>query len=411
MYTLAIVIEKRQPLKDGTFPVKLRVTIDRKARYFSLDYHLTEKEFQSVFSPTAKGRNKTLRDKLLTRQEKAQTILENMEAPNLDDFRALFTQKAVNKGGTVKKYFDQYIAELTAENRHGTASNYRCSMNCLADFANIETLSFKQVTADFLKRYAAKMEADGKTPSTMGIYLRPLRHLFKKAQNNNEAPKEYPFGSGTKQFAIPSSEKHKRPLERHEIEKLAGYKSSDPQRIKYRDFFLLSYLLCGLNFADLLTIRWRQIDGDTLIIRREKTKRTTKSGATIQLFISPQARAIIDLYATPGTFVFDVVNEADNSAAVHRKIQNFTSNTNQSLKRIATAIGINPKISTVYARHSAASHGIEAGATVADISAALGHSDIKTTSNYISGLQSGRQKLGESLGLNLQPQQMEVSTN
>jgi integrase/recombinase XerD len=228
-----------------------------------------------------------------------------------------------------------------------------------------------------------------------------LRHLYKKAQAANEAPKHYPFGSDEKQFLIPTSEKHKRPLEREEIQLLAAYKTRIPERRMYRDFFLLSYLLCGLNFADLLTIRWDQIEDQIMTVKRAKTQRTAKKSVLIHLFISEQARQIIDNYATSGRYVFDLIGEEDDKATIRQKVQNFTRNCNKVLKKIAIKIGINPKISTVYARHSAASHGIEAGSTIADVSAALGHTDIKTTSNYVSSLQKGRQKLAQSLQIGL----------
>jgi integrase/recombinase XerD len=404
MYSIAIILEKRHPRKDGTFAVKLRVTIDRYSRYFGLGYSLTEPDFEKAFSLRATGRLKKIANKLREKEKQAETILDGLETPDFDQFTGLFTQRAINKTGTVKRYYDNYIAELTAENRHGTANNYTCSVNSLSKFTNIETLTFKQVTPDFLKRYAAKMLADGKTPSTIGIYLRPLRHLFKKAQSNNEAPKNNPFGIGENKFSIPTGEKNKRPLERTEIEILAAYKCPTPERAMYRDFFLLSYLLSGLNFSDLLIIQWAQIDGQTLTVTRQKTQRTAKKTKKIELFITDQAQQIINRYASPGKYVFDIVDDNDNPKTIREKVYNFSRNSNQALKKIAKATGINKNISPIFARHSAASHGIEAGATIADISAALGHTDLKTTSNYISSLKNGRQKLAESLQIGINPE-------
>ncbi len=401
MYTTQIVLDKRYPRKDETFPVKIRVTINRYSRYFGLGYSFTEADFKLAFSPQAKGRLKTIATKLRAKEHSALTILDEMDEPDFEKFGLMFTQKAINSPGTVKLYYETYIEQLLAENRYGTAANYKYSLNSLASFTDIETLSFKHITVDFLKRYTAQMLDEKKSISTIGIYLRPLRHLYKKAQAKNDAPKHYPFGTDEKQFLIPTSEKHKRPLEREEIQLLAAYETQIPERRMYRDFFLLSYLLCGLNFADLLTIRWDQIDDQILIVKRAKTQRTTKKAVLIHLFISEQARQIIDKYATSGGYVFDVISENDNMAIINMKVKNFTRNCNQTLKKIAGEIGINPKISTVYARHSAASHGIEAGATIADVSAALGHTDIKTTSNYVSSLQSGRQKLALSLQIGL----------
>jgi integrase/recombinase XerD len=401
MYTAQIVLDKRHPRKDESYPAKLRVTINRYSRYFGLGFSFTEADFKLAFSPQAKGRFKTIANKLRAKEQSALTILDEMDDPDFDKFGLMFTQKAINSPGTVKQYYETYIGQLLAENRHGTAANYKYSLNSLASFTDIETLSFKDITVDFLKRYTAQMLDERKSINTIGIYLRPLRHLYKKAQAKNDAPKHYPFGADDKQFLIPTSEKHKRPLEREEIQLLAAYETQIQERRMYRDFFLLSYLLCGLNFADLLTIRWDQIEDQMLTVKRAKTQRTTKKSVLIHLFISEQARQIIDQYATSGGYVFDVISQEDNLATINKKVKYFTRNCNQTLKKIAREIGINPKISTIYARHSAASHGIEAGATIADVSAALGHTDIKTTSNYVSSLQSGREKLALSLQIRL----------
>ncbi len=401
MYSTQIVLDKRHPRKNETYPAKLRVTINRYSRYFGLGFSFSDDEFKLAFSPQAKGRLKTIANKLREKEQSALAILDEMDDPDFDKFSLIFTQRGIKNAGTVKQYYETYIGQLIAENRLGTASSYKCSLNSLASFTDIETLSFKQIKKEFLKRYTEKMLSEGKTTSTIGIYLRPLRHLYKKAQAGNDAPKHYPFGTDEKQFLIPTSEKHKRPLEREEIQLLAAYKTHIPERRMYRDFFLLSYLLCGLNFADLLTMRWDQIEDQTLMVKRAKTQRTTKRSVSIHLFISDQAQQIINKYATSGLYVFDVISREDDKATIRQKVQNFTRNCNQALKKIAREIGINPKISTVYARHSAASHGIEAGATIADVSAALGHTDIKTTSNYVSSLQNGRQKLAQSLQIGL----------
>jgi len=401
MYSTKIILEKRHPLKNGTYPVKLRVIIDRYARYFSLDCSLTEKDFNCAFSTEPTKSLKKIAKKLLNKETEAENILKELEPPDFDKFTKKFKQNSGSQTGIVKQYFEKQIQQLTIENRHGTASNYQCALNSISKFTDIEKLSFKQITPDFLKTYANKMLKDQKTPSTIGIYLRPLRHLYKKAQSNNEAPKFNPFGINENQFPIPTSEKNKRPLERSEIEILAAYKSPTPEREMYRDFFLLSYMLCGLNFADLLTIKWSQIEGQILTVTRQKTKRTSKKGNKIELFISAQAQQIINRYASPGTYIFDVITENDDPATIRNKVYNFSRNCNQALKKIAKATGINRKISPVYARHSAASHGIDAGATIADISAALGHTDIKTTSTYISSLKAGRQKLAESLQIGI----------
>ncbi len=59
-FSTRILLEERTPRKDGTYPVKLRVTIERKSRYFGLDYNLTEKDFKKVYSDKPRNQYKKL---------------------------------------------------------------------------------------------------------------------------------------------------------------------------------------------------------------------------------------------------------------------------------------------------------------------------------------------------------------
>ncbi len=44
----ATVLDNRRKKQDGTFPVKLRVTFERKQQYYPTPCDLTEKEFERV---------------------------------------------------------------------------------------------------------------------------------------------------------------------------------------------------------------------------------------------------------------------------------------------------------------------------------------------------------------------------
>jgi integrase/recombinase XerD len=396
-FSTAIILETRTPRKDGAFPVKLRVIIERKARYYHLDEYLTQDEFLKVFSPKPRDQFKKIAQRLNENEKRAIKTLETMETPNFDQFKRLFTFKG--SGGNVKKYYQAYIKACKQDNRHGTASNYECSLNSLDEVKGIENANFRDVTPAWLKDYTNKMKASGKSISTIGAYLRPLRFLFNRALKDGViSESHYPFGKA--KYQIPASERNKRPLERSELETLANY-SGNPINEMYRDFFLLSYYLVGLNFMDLLTLKWNQFDRDIITVVRKKTERTTEGNQhPISYFVNDEAREIINKHGNPaGTYIFNIISEKDSPQETRRKVQNFNRNTNQALKAIAKKNpNISQKISTVFARHSAASHSLASGATLAEISEALGHTNIQTTSSYISSL-GNKQALSNNLKL------------
>jgi site-specific recombinase XerD len=419
-FSTGIVLEKRTPRKDKSCPVKLRVIIDRKTRYFGTGHYLSEEDFKRAFSSKPPRRFKDLRSEVNQYEEKAAKILKALDRPNFDQFRRLFTQRG--NGGNIEKYYQAYIADCKKYNRFGTASNYECSLKSLQEVKGLSGANFRDITPAWLEDYYHKMESRGKSVSTIGIYLRPLRMLYNRAIRDGVVDAAYyPFGSEKAGlFEIPSSENTKRPLSMDELELLAGY-SGNPAREKYRDFFILSFYLMGLNYFDLLTLKWNQYHGDNISLIRTKTKRTTrKKQKPIELPVNEGARELIEKHGNPqGVYIFDVISTYDHPQEVRLKVQNFTRNSNQALKAIAKEINtkaqqtlINPAISNVFARHSAASHAIQSGASLPLVSQTLGHTNPKTTINYFSSFEKESKQMAQSLliGKNTVPK-MERGTN
>jgi site-specific recombinase XerD len=392
-FHISVILEKRTPRKDGTFPVKLRITIDRKSRYYSLETHLTPREFKKVQKHDPPEPYKAIKVRIDDSVKVASSVLKGLPKPSFEQFKVLFKLKSI--GANVVKYYEIIISECESEGRIGTATNYKCAKKSMEKLMDLENVNFKDITPQWLKQYEKIMKQKFKSPSTISIYMRTLRTVYNRAiQDGLVSLEHYPFG---KKYTIPTSENNKRPLERSDIEAIAKY-NGDPVTEKYRDFFLLSYYLVGLNFADLLTIKWSQLDDNILEVVRKKTASTTGKLKKIQLVVNKKAKEIIDKHGIrSNSYVFDIIDPNDNPETVKRKTQNFNRAVNQALERISSKTNLNKKISAMYARHSAASHALANGATIADISQALGHADLKTTSNYISSLGSGKQLIADSL--------------
>ena len=62
--TTAIILDKRRLRQDGTYPVKLRVTHDRKQRYYSTKISLTESDFERVMGLRPRKEFKEVRIRL-----------------------------------------------------------------------------------------------------------------------------------------------------------------------------------------------------------------------------------------------------------------------------------------------------------------------------------------------------------
>jgi integrase/recombinase XerD len=184
--------------KDDRYPVRLRVTINRKSRFYGLGHYFTKEEFKAVIDRRAKGDDFEAQCELNSEKERALKLIKAMQRPSFDQFKRLFTSKGT--GGNVEQYFLTYIQECKRENRHGTASSYECALKSLKTVKGIDKCEFKDITSDWLKDYERKMEKKGASISTVGVYLRPLRYLFNRAVRDGvTSAKYYPFGKKKKE--------------------------------------------------------------------------------------------------------------------------------------------------------------------------------------------------------------------
>ena len=397
--TTEIYLDTRRAKKDGSFPVKLRVTFERKTRYFPLNFNFTESEFETVWtSPKPRGEAKEIRNQLYNEEEKAMNIIEDMTVFSFQAFEKKFLGPSYAKGDIFAKY-DQYIAELLKNDQVGTASVYRTSKRSifkfLAKYYGVQTESFQftEIDENVLQEYENYILKDnGGTHSTVGINLRPLRTLFNIAREDGDIPADhYPFGK--RKYQIPAAVNNKRPLERHELKRLLEA-DADPYEEKARDFWFLSYLCNGINMKDIAEMKFGvNLQEEQIEFLREKTKRTNKTN--LKPIVAPlieDSKRIIEKYRNPqakkGAYVFPILSSDMDAVEKQRAVQNFTRLVNQHIKRLAEKAGIDKNISTYWARHTFANTMLNLGASPALISESIGHSNVKTTALYLSGFNT-----------------------
>ena len=173
-FSTQIILEKRRPRKkDGKFPVRLRVTINRKSLYYGLGSYLSEEDFDKMYVSRPRQKYKKMLAEFMEEEKRANDLLEAMESPSFDQFKRLFLQKGEG-GGNVEKYYLAYIKECKDDDRHGTASSYECSLKSLKEIKGLDGVNFRNITPRWLMDYERKMLDKRKSISTVGVYLRPL---------------------------------------------------------------------------------------------------------------------------------------------------------------------------------------------------------------------------------------------
>lgn len=414
-----IALDTSHPKTNGTLPLKLRVTYERKPRYFAISIELrdgtridslTPEDLASAKEASPKKKFKEISILLADKEKIANEILTELKDNfTFELFSERFTGiKKASDPGNVFIGYAEAIKELEANNQIGTASSYDLSLKSLKAFLKSTTgrepskLYFKEITVSWLRKYEVYMISDkttilpngdvkikeGLTRTTVGIYLRPLRALFNTAIEAKEIERGiYPFGK--KKYEIPKGQKVKKAFTKDQLKLLFHAIAQTPEQDKARDFWFFSYTCNGMNIKDICLIRNENMEKDSLNFLRAKTRNTNKDQHPVIVMLTDFAKAIIEKYrnpvSNPKAFVFSILSQTDSPQARQRKVQAFTRFINQHIKKLAVSVGITHDISTYFARHSFATLAIQGGASIEFVSEALSHSDIKTTKGYFAG--------------------------
>lgn len=233
----------------------------------------------------------------------------------------------------------------------------------------------------------------------MAIHLRHLRAILNEARRLGMIREaQYPFGKD--RYEIQEGEGRKMALTLEQIGRLARYEDGSDATAKYRDYWLFLYLCNGINVADFVRLRFRDIVNGEICFVRQKTERTTRTRKEIRVIVTDRMQAIIDRWGNPPApdrFIFPVLDGSEDAMRRKLKTQFLTRAINKRMKEVGEQLGIGP-ISTYCARHSFATVLKRAGANIAYISESLGHSDLKTTENYLASFErEEREKNAEIL--------------
>ena len=383
----SIYLDELRPKKNGKCSVKIRVSFNRKRKYFTTGIDLSQGEFEQVMN----GKRRTPEQKkihliLNGNYNKAEQVIEDLPVFSFSAFEENFLEQR-NTQNSVSFAFDKYIKELKIENRLGTASSYECALNSLEAFR--KNLIFADVTPLFLKKYENWMLQNGKSVTTIGIYLRSFRAIY-NLQNIDKSL--YPFGEAKNKYSIPKSRNIKKALTVEEIAKIYQYEATQgTTKERAKDYWLFLYLCNGMNVKDFCKLKWSNIDNDMLTYVRSKTERSKKDGKAISVALKPETIDIIRKWGQPSiskdAYIFPHLQHGMSAEKERATFRQLTKIINKYIKQITVELGINKNVTTYFARHSFATVLKRSGAKIEMISELLGHSSVDVTESYLDSFE------------------------
>lgn len=260
-------------------------------------------------------------------------------------------------------FFDTFDYFAKSREAVRTQEIYLGTLEKIKEYDN--SASFKSIDLKWLESFDLWLTMSGQAINTRAIHMRNLRAVFNHAIDN-EITDKYPF----RKFKIKREETRHRDLDIIQIKEVLNY---DGKWNVFKDCFMLSFYLCGINLVDILEAKKSDVVKGRLEYRRRKTKQL------YSVKIEPEAQSIIDKYSDD-EYLVSFIHMYKNYAGFKRGI-------NYALKKLTNESGevIDEKLSTYYARHSWATIASLLNIPKDVISAGLGHETGSTiTSIYIN---------------------------
>ena len=384
-----ILLRKKKNIQ-GSYPIILRINKSRRSKIISLGIFCEKDHWDDenwlITKGDAKYRHKN--HKLLELQKRADDIINEFEYSNYDFTLDDFEKKFRGKPGSlyrVEAYFQKKIDELQAVGNLGGANPYISTKSSLFKFAK-KTITFKDLSSSFLKEYEIHLRQEGKSEGGVAFKMRHIRSLYNDAINNGVAPVEsYPF----RKYKISrlKGKRRKIALSQEEWGKFRNVDLSEhPNLIQSHKIFLFSYYTRGLNYADIMRLKWSDVIDGNIYYTRSKTKRDFVIGVRGPII------EILEYFKRlnkGSKYVFPIILQEDLTP---KQFQNRKHKTlakfNKKLNQIAKLAGLGKNITSYVARHSYATHLKQKGVSVSVISELLGHSSVDVTMSYLKEFEN-----------------------
>ena len=386
------IVCRKTILTSGLYPIYLRVTIDRKSKFYSTPFSCKLNEWnekQGEFN--SKFRNNLTFNKTLRKiKDDATDILDFLEKDYGSYNLILFDKYYSKKDDKELGFVGLFEKEIEIFQQHGQISYCRSMQDALKALKkfkkNIETYKFENIDYQFLTEFENFMRKRGAQDGGIGVYMRNIRTIYNKAINFKIVqPQYYPF----KDYKISKFKKRKvrKALTEDEFQKLLEFEVEKMPAVKNALYlYIFSYYARGMNFTDLAELKWSDLDNLQFTYTRNKTDVNLK----IKLPEKPIIKEILDFYKiyrpynTPYIFPILMKSMKDYSdEELKNRKYNVINYYNKKLKEIFKFLEIEKNITFYTARHTFATTAVRNGVNINNIKQSLGHKSIKTTENYI----------------------------
>lgn len=378
MATVTFILDKRTATAE--YPLKMRITHGRgKTALIGTDLKLREDQWdgkQIINHKTAD----TLNDYIGAKRNKAEGIITRLQVNGmLDELSVTDLKKIIENNGVrpvqedSKKgnFLSAFIYCMESKHKRSTSLSYETTIKSMQKFDPLlDMRTFEEIDLKYLEAYDKWMAAQGIRQNSRNVYYRNIRTVFNRAIDD-EVTTAYPF----RKFKMKKQATKKRSLTIDELRTLRDYPVEDWQK-KYVDLFFLMFYLIGINAADLLPAKRKQLRNGRLDYERAKTYKE------YSIKVEPEAQAIIDRYKGKDHLLSFCDEHSDYKYILQRMSKVLKTigpykRSGRGGKKTHTPLF--PELSQYWCRHTWATIAAELDIPKETIAAALGHDMGNTT--------------------------------
>jgi site-specific recombinase XerD len=350
----AVLRKKRN--QDGTYPLAIRITADRKTTYKYLGHNLQELDWDAINQKVKKSYPNSARLNNLILQKKAEysgtiiTIQTNGENVSPTTIKSHIAPK--------RKIDFFFLADQHLENskREGNYNMYKPNVSRLKHFEEFlgkREIAFSDINLSLLKQFRAYLkETRNNSESTIYNHLVIIKTIYDTAINNGILDKKnYPFGKNG--VPMKAGQTLKIGLTIDEVKNIESLQLENISFLNHaRNIWLISFYFAGMRISDVFRMKWSDIHDDRLYYAMGKN---LKAGS---LKIPEKALRIINQYQKSEKkhdLIFPdlkLLPDLDNKFRVKGKIASRTALINKALKEIAELAKIKKNLSMHIARHT-----------------------------------------------------------
>lgn len=247
--------------------------------------------------------------------------------------------------GNIVDYICCLLEDMKETARPGTYTNYNTALCAIDDYVATIDDKDKEIDGDFITGFAAWSRNRGLIQNTISFYLRTLRTILGKAQDESLITIDNLWFKGLKPNCERDTAKSKeQSLTKDELNRIVDADSKVAPRLDLlRSIFMFSFYCHGMELIDILNLTLDNVEGNYLVYNKRL------SGQKETIVLDAPIRKIISRYADKETGVLF-------NTGRYYKVSNESQSIRMIIKRDMNAIfkllGINKKFQFSMARNS-----------------------------------------------------------